>query len=421
MINANTQITITARYRGVFMGVWLRLGIMMFLQYAIWGSWFSVLSAYMINDLHLTGVQAGIIYSLLPFATIIAPFIGGQAADRWFPTERVIAFLQLTGGVILILTSRVTEYPMLMGLMLVWSLLYAPTLALTNSMVFINMRNSEKDFGRIRVFGTFGWIAAGLGLSGWRIVAQAMGVGPIAGDALLMGGVISILMGFHSFTLPHTPPRKEAANPWAFMEAFRMFRNRDFAIFMIIAFVVSTELYFYYLLTGPFLTSDKIGVPSTGVAGVMVLAQLAEIIVMALLLPWFLPRYGIRKTLLLGILAWPIRYIIFAVGAPAWLVIASLVLHGFCYVFFFTASFIYVDMVAPKDIRASAQALIALVTLGVGNFVGSLFAGWVQTVFTVGGQTNWTGVFLVPCGITVFCLVAFVLFFRETKVTGQEA
>jgi MFS family permease len=153
----------------------------------------------------------------------------------------------------------------------------------------------------------------------------------------------------------------------------------------------------------------------------MVIAQVAEIVVMAFLLPWFLPRFGIRKTLLLGILAWPIRYIIFAIGVPAWLVIASLALHGFCYVFFFTASFIYVDMVSPKDIRASAQGLIALVTLGIGNFVGSLFAGWVQTVFTTGGQTNWFGVFLVPCGITIFCLAMFMLFFREMKPAPAEA
>jgi nucleoside transporter len=421
MTNTNIQITRAARHRRGFMGVQLRLGIMMFLQYAIWGSWFSVLSAYMINDLHFTGVQAGIIYSLLPFATIIAPFIGGQAADRWFPTERVIAFLQFTGGAVLILASRATDYPLLMGTMLLWSLLYAPTLALTNSMAFINLRNSEKEFGRIRVFGSFGWIAAGLGLSGWRIAAERMGVGPIAGDTLLMGGVISILMGFQCLTLPKTPPRRESVNPWAFLEAFKMLRNRDFAVFMIIAFVVSTELYFYYLLTAPFLMSEKIGVPASGVSGVMVLAQVAEILVMAVLLPWFLPRYGIRRTLLLGILAWPIRYIIFAVGAPAWLVIASLVLHGFCYVFFFTASFIYVDLVAPRDIRASAQALIALVTLGVGNFVGSLFAGWVQTVFTVEGRTNWTGVFLVPCGITILCLAAFLLLFREAKPAAVEA
>lgn len=403
------------------MSVTVRLGVMMFLQYAIWGSWFSVLSAYMINDLHFTGVQAGIIYSLLPFATIIAPFIGGQAADRYFATEKIISVLQFVGGALLIFISRVTDYPLMMGLMLLYCLLYAPTLVLTNSIAFINMKDSEKEFGRVRVGGTLGWIAAGLILSGWRTFAQSAGIPVFSGDMLLMGGLISILMGFHSLTLPHTPPKKEATNPWAFVEAFRMFRNRDFAVFMFIAFVVSTELYFYYLLTAPFLMTDKIGVPASGVAGVMVIAQVAEIVVMALVLPWFLPRFGIRKTLLLGILAWPIRYIIFAIGAPAWLVIASLVLHGFCYVFFFTASFIYVDMVAPKDIRASAQGMIALVTLGVGNFVGSLFAGWVQTLFTSGGQTNWVGVFLVPCGITIFCLVAFLLFFREVKSTAAEA
>lgn len=403
------------------MSVTVRLGVMMFLQYAIWGSWFSVLSAYMINDLLFTGVQAGIIYSLLPFATIIAPFIGGQAADRYFATEKIISVLQFVGGALLIFISRVTDYPLMMGLMLLYCLLYAPTLVLTNSIAFINMKDSEKEFGRVRVGGTLGWIAAGLILSGWRTFAQSAGIPVFSGDMLLMGGLISILMGFHSLTLPHTPPKKEATNPWAFVEAFRMFRNRDFAVFMFIAFVVSTELYFYYLLTAPFLMTDKIGVPASGVAGVMVIAQVAEIVVMALVLPWFLPRFGIRRTLLLGILAWPIRYIIFAIGAPAWLVIASLVLHGFCYVFFFTASFIYVDMVAPKDIRASAQGMIALVTLGVGNFVGSLFAGWVQTIFTSGGQTNWVGVFLVPCGITIFCLVAFLLFFREVKPTAAEA
>jgi len=309
----------------------------------------------------------------------------------------------------------------MMGLMLMYCLLYAPTLVLTNSIAFINMKDSEKDFGRVRVGGTLGWIAAGLMLSGWRTFAQKTGLPAFTGDMLLMGGILSIVMGFQSFTLPHTPPKKEASNPWAFMEAFRMLKNFDFAVFMLIAFIVSTELYFYYLLTAPFLTSEKIGVSVSGVAGVMVIAQAAEILVMALLLPWFLPRFGIRKTLLLGILAWPIRYIIFAIGAPAWLVIASLALHGFCYVFFFTASFIYVDMVAPKDIRASAQGLIALVTLGVGNFVGSLFAGWVQTIFTVGGQTNWFGVFLVPFGITVCCLAAFLLFFREVKPAPAEA
>lgn len=403
------------------MRVNVRLSIMMFLQYAIWGSWSPALSAYLINNLGFSGLQAGAIYSLLPLATVISPFIGGQAADRYVSTEKIIAFLQFTGGILLIIVSLVTDYTTMMWMMLAYCLLYAPTLALTNSIAFTHLADSEKEFGRVRVFGSIGWIAAGLALTGWRTVLRTSGSETFGGDTLLLAGILSILMGMQALSLPHTPPRKESPNPWAFLGAVRMLKNREFAVFMTIAFIVSTELYFYYLLTSPFLTSEKIGVPASGVAGVMVIAQVAEIVVMAALLPWFLPRYGIRRTLLLGILAWPVRYVIFAIGTPAWLVIASLALHGFCYVFFFTASFIYVNSVAPNDIRASAQVLIALVTLGIGNFVGSLFAGWVQTLFTAGGITNWTGVFLVPCAMTVLCAIVFLIFFREARGSTERA
>jgi len=388
---------------------------MMFLQYAIWGSWSAVLSEYLLNDLGFTGFQVGVIYSLLPLATIISPFIGGQLADRYFHTDRVIAFLQLTGGALLLYIATVNDYSQMLWLMLLYCILYAPTLALTNSIAFINLEDTGRDFGKIRVGGTIGWIAAGLGLSAWRFIAHSTGASPVHGDTLILGGVISIIMGIQSFTLPHTPPKKEGASPWAFLDAIRMLKDKNFALFMIISFVVSTELMFYYILTAPYLVSDKIGVPNTVVAGVMTIAQVAEIVVMAVLLPIFLPKYGIRKTMIIGILAWPIRYIIFAIGCPAWLVIASLALHGFCYVFFFTVAFIYVDTVAPKDVRHSAQSLITVVVLGLGNYFGSLFAGWVQTYFTSGNVTNWTGVFLVPVVLTVACALAFLFMFKEKK------
>jgi len=388
---------------------------MMFLQYAIWGAWGPVLSAYLMNELGFSGMQVGVIYSLLPLATIISPFIGGQLADRYFPAEKVIAFFQFAGGVLLLLIAHVTDYSAMVWLMLLYCLLYAPTLALTNSVAFINLEDTERDFGKIRVGGTIGWIAAGLGLSAWRYVAQWGGDIGLQGDTLVMAGVLSLVMAVHSLTLPHTPPQKEGASPWAFLEAIKMLKDRNFTIFMIIAFVVSTELMFYYILTAPFLMSDKIGLSASAVPGVMVIAQFAEIFVMALLLPKFLPKYGIRKTMIIGIMAWPIRYIIFSIAAPVWLVIASLALHGFCYVFFFTVAFIYVDSVAPNDIRNSAQSLITVVVLGIGNYIGSLFAGWVQTHFTVEGVTNWTGVFLVPVALTVFCAVAFMLFFKEEQ------
>lgn len=391
----------------------IRLGVMMFLQYAIWGAWAPVLSVYLINDLGFTGFQAGVIYALLPLATIISPFIGGQVADRYFSSEKVIAFLAFTGGLLLLVVSRTTDYAVMTVLMLVYCLIYAPTLALTNSIAMINLKDSEKEFGPIRVGGTLGWIVAGWLLTGWRWAAGGDAIPGLQGDMLFLAGLFSIVMALQSLTLPHTPPQKEGVKPWAFLESLKMLRVKDFAIFVGITFVVATELEFYYILTAPFLESEQIGVATANTPLVMTIAQVAEIFVMAFLLSYFLKKYGMRRTLAIGVIAWPVRYIIFAIGTPAWLVIASLALHGFCYVFFFVAAFIYVDKVAPADIRASAQSLIAIVALGFGRFLGSLFAGWIKDVFTTETVTNWTNVFLVPCVLTILCALAFLLFFRE--------
>ncbi len=390
-----------------------RLGIMMFLQYAIWGAWAPVLSEYLMNELGFNGVQVGWIYALLPLATIVSPFIGGQIADRHFASEKIISFLQLSGGILLIVMSFMSSYSTIFILMLIYCLLYAPTLALTNSVAMINLKDSEREFGRIRVWGTIGWIAAGLMLSGYRMFGEKL---MLHGDTLFLAGILSIIMGIQSFGLPHTPPKKEGVKPWAFVEALKMMKDKNFSIFIAITFVVATELEFYYILTAPFLTSQKIAISAKYVPAVMTIAQVAEIFVMAYLLSRFLKRFGMRNTLAIGAIAWPIRYIIFAIGKPAWLVIASLTLHGFCYVFFFVAAFIYVDKVAPADIRASAQSLIAIIALGLGRFLGSLFAGKIKTIFTTQDVTNWTSVFLVPCILTVICAVAFILFFREKRV-----
>lgn len=411
------------------MSVKFRLSVMMFLQYAIWGSWAPVLSAYLQNNLGFTGWQLGLIFSLLPLATIISPFVGGQFADRWFPTQKVIAGLQLVGGVVLILIANVTAFAPMMWLMLLYCLVYAPTLALTNSIAFVNLKNSEKEFGAIRVWGTIGWIAAGLTLAGWRVLAKSPEGIAMKGDTLILAGVFSILMGVLSFGLPHTPPQKEGSKPWAFLEALKMFKDKNFLVFAIISFVVATELQFYYVLTSPFLTSPVIGVSQKLIPAVMLIGQVAEIFVMVLMLSWALKKFGMRRTLTLGILAWPIRYIIFVIGTPPLLVIASLALHGFCYVFFFTAAYIYVDNIAPKDIRHSAQGLIATIILGFGNFVGSLFSGWIQTLFlkdTSGAgiealRAGWQKTFLIPTALTILCLIIFVAFFREKKAAGPVA
>jgi nucleoside transporter len=390
----------------------------------VWGAWSPVLSAYLLERLGFSGVQSGWIYALLPIGCMIAPFAGGQLADRYVATEKLLAVLHLVGGVLLCFMATMTTYNSLVTLMFAWSLVYAPTLALTNSITFHHLPDAEKKFGLVRVFGTLGWIAAGLMLTGLRNVwPEAQGLPGLGGaDSLWLAGFASLALGVFCFALPHTPPAKSGGSPWAFLSALKMLRDPSFAIFIVIAFVVATELMFYYVLTAPFL--QTIGVASENIPAVMTIAQAAEIGTM-LALPWMLGRWGVRKTMAFGILAWPIRYAVFAYGQPKGLVIAALTLHGICYVCFFVVCYIYVNSVAAPDIRASAQAFITFVTLGAGMFIGSIFAGWVRDLFTTGTGADqvvdWTKVFIVPCVLTVVCAIVFFLSFRERGSAVQDA
>jgi len=332
----------------------------------------------------------------------------------------------------MIAMARQADYKTFAILMFVYSMFYAPTLALSNSVTFAHLTSAEREFGGIRVGGTIGWILAGWALAAWRNIAAT----PVPGDLFYLAGGLSIVLGLFSLALPATPPKKEGTNPLAFLEALKLLRNPAFLVFMIISFVVGTELEFYYLLTASFLGTPAqfggIGIPGKSISAVMSIAQIAEIAVM-LALPLILPKLGVRKTLVIGIIAWPIRYAIFSLLPIPWLVLASLTLHGFCYVFFFVVGFIYVDQVAPKDIRASAQSLVALVVLGLGHYVGSNFAGWIQKTYTtklvppqtIDGQlienvTNWQMVFLIPCALTVLCAIVFPILFREGPRSAQN-
>lgn len=398
-------------------GVRWRLSTMMFLEFLIWGAWSPVLSAYL-EKLGFNGVQSGWIYALLPLGCMIAPFAGGQLADRYVSTEKLLAVLHLVGGVLLCVMATSKTYSAITWLMFAWSLVYAPTLALTNSITFIHLPDSDKKFGLVRVFGTLGWIAAGLILTAVR-VAWPNGLPVLGGaDSLWLAGFGSLALGVFSFALPKTPPAKTNASPWAFLEALKLLRDPAFAIFMAITLVVSTELMFYYVLTAPFLQS--IGVAPENVPAVMTLAQAAEIGTM-LLLPLMLDKWGVRKTLLFGIVAWPIRYAIFAYGQPKGLVIAALTLHGVCFVCFIVVCYIYVNMIASPDIRASAQSFITFVVYGVGMFLGSIFAGWIHDTFTHDGVVDYTKVFLIPCALTILCALVFPFAFRDKRPAGEGA
>lgn len=404
------------------------LWAMMLLQYAIWGAWAVTAGKFMGDPpptgLGFDGYKQGIVFSLLPLATIFVSPIFGQLADRNFNSEKLLAALHLVGAGCLFGLAQVRDFTSFTVLMLAYSVCYAPTLALTNSIVFANLSDSAKQFGAIRVAGTIGWI-----LAGWALTLGQRNLPPIHGDLFLLAAMFSGVLGLLAFALPKVPPTRTGTDPLAFREAFGLLRDRNFLVFMICAFVVGTELEFYYLHTSSFLGAPiemkGVGIPGSDIAATMSIGQIAEIVVM-LALPFFIAKLGLRRTILLGIIAWPIRYAIFAM-APNFdwarqLVVPSLALHGFCYVFFFVAGFIYVDKVAPAAIRASAQGLIALVVLGLGRFVGSLIAGTVQGFYTEPAASpgalqlvHWDRVFLVPTVLTVAAAILFPLLFRGSN------
>jgi nucleoside transporter len=404
------------------------LAVMMFLQYAIWGAWSVPLSGYLEKQLGFTGLGLALIYNALPLMNLIVPFTAGQLADRFMPAQRALALFHLLGGLLLFGLAFQRELLPMTALMLAYAFFYAPTLALSNSVAFRNLKDPEVEFGPIRVWGTIGWIVASWLVTFVRSNFQSLQWGLI--DIFALSGGISVLAALLSLILPHTPPAKEAADPLAFRKAFRLLSDPNYRIFFIIALIVATELPLYYVLTFPFLQSagSVVGITSENLPTWMTIAQIAEIFTIALMLPAVLPMWGVRKTMLLGIFAWPARYAVFALAwamhqqAPwtVWLAVASLALHGFCYVFFFVVAFIYTDMVAPRDVRSSAQALINVAVLGVGMLIGGFFAGWLKDLFTTGGVTNYTMVFLVPTVITVLAGIAFALLFRE-KPAGEVA
>jgi predicted MFS family arabinose efflux permease len=265
----------------------------------------------------------------------------------------------------------------------------------------------DKQSPRIRVWGTIGWIVAGLGLAFWRRGGKQSGK---SSDCLLLGGIFSVALGLYCFFLPHTPPPDKPSDPLAFREAFKMLAEPNFLIFMIISFIVTTELQFYYIPTAQFL--EDIGIKNKNVPAVMTLAQMAEVIGMFVLLPFLLPRIGYKWGLAIGVLAWPGRYVIFALMKPVWLVVSSLPFHGIGYTFFFFLGQMFVDKVAGEDIRGSAQALVFGITVGLGNLLGTQFTGFIMDHFKQEGKFNWRPIFLVPCVLTVACAIAFLALFR---------
>ena len=390
----------------------LKLSALMFLQYFVWGAWSVTMGTWLGETLRFSGQQIGLAYGTSAIAAMMSPFFVGMIADRFFATEKILAVLHIVGAAVLFWASTQTTFGVFYAVLLGYALCYMPTLALSNSISFRQMREPEREFPPIRVLGTIGWIVAGLFIGTLDLEATALPMRIAAGASLILGAFC--------FVLPHTPPAKAAERVTMRdilgLDALQLLRDRSFAIFVLGSFLICIPLQFYYTFANPFLNELNV----SNAAGKMTLGQMSEIGFM-LVMPWFFRRLGVKYMLLVGMAAWAARYLLFAGGnngSLVWMLYAGILLHGVCYDFFFVTGQIYVDERAPSDLRAAAQGLIAFVTLGVGMFIGSLVSGRVVDAFLLSSEPPthaWDRIWVVPAAAAAGVLLLFALCFRAGR------
>jgi nucleoside transporter len=428
------------------MGVRLKLFVMMVLQFFIWGAWLPLIFGYIGKDgLAFTPWQQSMILNAFPVAAIVGMFFSNQFADRNFAAEKFLAFSHLVGGLAILGCGFVTDFTLFFVLMLIHCLLYVPTISITNSIAFANMKDAQNEFGIVRMGGTFGWILAAWpftfifvnwtavqatnpeGLVDWIGAALA---NPLTGDELMsatkwtyvVAGIASLLLAAFSLVLPHTPPKKAegGAESLAWVEAIKLLGHPFVLVLWLVTFMDSFVHNCYFNWTGQFLGAAKevggVGIPGNWIMPVMSVGQLFEILTM-FVLGITLKNLGWRTTMIVGILGHAARFAVYALfpDQPV-LIIVIQMLHGICYAFFFATVYIFVDEYFPKDVRNSAQGLFNVMILGVGALVANSVCPWLfQEVFTVEGKTNFRGLFLVPCAIATIAAIALAVFFHPPK------
>ena len=399
----------------------VKLSVLMFLQYFVWGAWYVTMGTWLGQTLHFSGEQIGLAAGSTALAAMISPFFMGMVADRFLATEHILAALHIVGGLVLFYASLQTTFGSFYWILLVYTLCYMPTLALSNSISFHQMRDPGREFPAIRVLGTIGWIVAGLVVGTLGLEATAM--------PLRLAAAGSVVLGVFCLALPHTPPQKHSRATFVDilgLDALKLLGERSFAVFVIGSFLICIPLQFYYAFANLFLNELNV----TNAAGKMTLGQMSEIFFM-LVMPWFFRRLGVKYMLLVGMAAWTARYALFAYGNSSdlvWMLYAGILLHGICYDFFFVTGQIYVDRRAPGDLRAAAQGLIAFVTLGVGMFIGSWVSGRVVDAFAtslpsaaqgaVAATHAWDRIWMVPAAGAAAVLLLFAFFFRSAEDTA---
>lgn len=390
----------------------LRLSVLMLLEYFIWGAWYVTMGTYLLSSLDANAAQVGAAYANLSIAAIISPFFVGLVADRFFSAHKVLGVLHLLGALTLYYISTIGDFQNFWWLILLYTLLYMPTMSLVNSISFSQMKDPDKEFPRIRVFGTVGWIAAGL-LIGFMELETSYNTFRIA-------AYCSLILGIISFFLPSTPPSGKSASISSILgvDALVLFKQRSFVVFFISSIIICIPLAFYYSFANPFL--NDIGMDNA--AGKMTMGQVSEFLFM-LLMPLAFRKLGIKKMMLIGMFAWVVRYLLFAygdIGPGIWMLYLGIILHGICYDFFFVSGQIYIDKKSRPSFRNSAQGLITFATYGVGMFIGSFVSGAVTENFLVDINGllgyQWQSIWLVPGVIALVVGLLFMFFFRDKLV-----
>jgi nucleoside transporter len=386
----------------------ITLSFMMFLQYYIWGSWYVTMGTFMTEFLKSTGIQIGAVYSALAIATMISPFFIGMVADRFFAAQRLMGLLHILGGLLLFLASKVESNGPFYWVILLYSLAYMPTIALSNSVAFRQMTDPGKQFPLVRVFGTVGWVVAGF-------MIALLGIEKTP-STFYMAAIVSVALGLFSFTLPNTPPQgktRSSAKAILGIDALMLFRERPYLIFFIAAIFVCIPLSFYFGFANLYLNQSGMH----NAAGKMVMGQISEALFI-LAIPFLFNRIGVKKMLLIGMTAWILRYLCFAfgnMGVNLWMLYAGIILHGVCYDFFFVTGYMYTEKKSNERIKNTAQGLFTFVTYGLGMFIGTWFSGFVTSYYTVNNVYQWKNIWHIPAYIAVAVLICFIFFFKEKK------
>lgn len=410
-----------------------RLSVMMFLQYFVQGAYLPVVSVYVRDALGFTNTQIGIFSAALSVGPMLAPFLVGQFVDRYFSTERVMAFCHLGGGVLMLALSFQSDPWIVIGLGTVYSLLYVPTMMLSNLIAFRHLTNSDIQFPRTRLFGTIGFIVPAYLVEFWWLQGlEGTDLQSARAIVFVLSGGVGILLGLYCLTLPHTPPQQDENRTYAPATVLRMFRQRDLAVLVLVSFFIAVAHQFFFVWNSPFLRDilDSGDIQGAYEQSISSVGQVCEIGVMAVL-GLFIGRFGFKWTMTIGAVAYTLRCVllglVFAIDPPfagkIAIAIAGQALHGFCFGCFMAVAYMYVDRIAPSDVKGSMQTIYGTFILALGFFVGALVSGWIGDVFSDadGSVNNWPGLWLSCAVLAGMCAAAFAAFFPEQRPEASVA